>query len=335
MRKNMKIWKEEIITRKRKQAMPILSFPGIKKIRVTVEELVKSGELQAKCMESIAKTYNTGMAVSLMDLSVEAEAFGSPVKYSADEVPTVTGAIVHSEEEAQKLRIPEVGDGRTRECVKGIREACKMITDRPVFAGMIGPYSLAGRLLDMTEIMILCYEEPELVKTVLEKATAFLCRYARAFYEAGANGIMIAEPAAGLLSPGLIEEFSTPYVNRIREAVEDETFLVIYHNCGNIVPLMEQMKSIDAQAYSFGNAIDLEKALEVIPRDRLVLGNIDPAGIFRNGDPESVYKETWNLLERCTKYPNFVIASGCDIPPMTPSENLDAFFAAIETFYEK
>ena len=46
---------------------------------------------------------------------------------------------------------------------------------------MIGPYSLAGRLLDMTEIMILCYEDPDMVEIVLEKATQFLIAYAIAF----------------------------------------------------------------------------------------------------------------------------------------------------------
>lgn len=333
MKRNMKMWKEEILVQRRKKAMPFLSFPGARMIGVTVEELVKDGNLQAQCMASIAEKYDMGIAVSLMDLSVEAEAFGSHVHYSQDEVPTVAGAIVHDEEEAEALRVPEVGDGRTGECVKGIRKACGMITDRPVFAGMIGPYSLAGRLLDMTEIMILCYEEPEIVETVLEKATEFLCRYAKALKEAGAEGVVIAEPAAGLLSPGLLEEFSTPYVNQICEAVEDDSFVVMYHNCGNVVPLMEQVKNIGAQLYSFGNAIDIEKALKVIPEDRMVIGNIDPAGVLRNGNPAMVREETLKLLERCAKYPNFVIASGCDIPPMTPFENLDAFFAAVEEFY--
>ena len=185
----------------------------------------------------------------------------------------------------------------------------------------------------MTEIMILCYEEPEMVKTVLEKVTTFLCEYAKAFKEAGANGVAMAEPAAGLLSPNLMEEFSTPYVNKIREAVEDEHFMVMYHNCGNVVPLMEQVKNVDAQSYSFGNAIDIEKALEVIPSDRIVIGNIDPAGVLRNGTPEIIREETLKLMKRCTQYPNFVIASGCDIPPLTPFENIDAFFAAVEEFY--
>ena len=119
----------------------------------------------------------------------------------------MTAAIIQEEEEADALQVPPVGAGRTGECLAGIRQVAGQVKDRPVLAGMIGPYSLAGRLLDMTEIMILCYEEPEIVETVLEKVTGFLCDYARAFKEAGADGIVMAEPAAGLLSPGLFREF--------------------------------------------------------------------------------------------------------------------------------
>ena len=335
MKTDMKKWMQDCINAPTKKAMPILSFPGIQLTGHTVDEMVRSGHLQAVCMEAIARKFNTAAAFSLMDLSVEAEAFGSPIHYSGDEVPTVTAALIHDEEEAEALQIPDVGAGRTGECVSGIREVSSLITDRPVLAGIIGPYSLAGRLLDMTEIMILCYEEPEMVETVLDKATEFLVKYAQAFKDAGANGIAIAEPAAGLLSPGLIEAFSTPYVKRICEAVEDDSFMVLYHNCGNVIPLLENIKEIGAGGYSFGNAVDLEEALKVIPEDSIVIGNIDPAGIIRNGTPEQIRKETLSLMERCCKYPNFVIASGCDIPPMTPLENIEAFFQAVEEFYHK
>ena len=335
MKTDMKKWMQDCINAPTKKALPILSFPGIQLTGHTVDEIVRSGHLQAVCMEAIARKFDTAAAFSLMDLSVEAEAFGSPIHYSGDEVPTVTAALIHDEEEAEALQIPDVGAGRTGECVSGIREVSSLITDRPVLAGIIGPYSLAGRLLDMTEIMILCYEEPEMVETVLDKATEFLVKYAQAFKDAGANGIAIAEPAAGLLSPGLIEVFSTPYVKRICEAVEDDSFMVLYHNCGNVIPLLENIKEIGAGGYSFGNAVDLEETLKVIPEDNIVIGNIDPAGIIRNGTPEQIRKETLSLMERCCKYPNFVIASGCDIPPMTPLENIEAFFQAVEEFYHK
>ena len=333
MKMDMKKWVRECIEAPVKKAMPILSFPGIQLTGHTVDEIVRDGHLQALCMEAVARKFHTGAVFSLMDLSVEAEAFGSSIHYSEDEVPTVTRALIHDEEEAEALQVPKVGAGRTGECVKGIQEISSLITDRPVLAGIIGPYSLAGRLLDMTEIMILCYEEPELVEMVLEKATEFLIEYAKAFRAAGANGIAIAEPAAGLLSPNLIEEFSTPYVQRILEAVEDDSFMVLYHNCGNVIPLLENIKSLSAGAYSFGNAINLEDALKVMPKDRIVIGNIDPAGIIRNGTPEQIREETLALMERCCSYPHFVIASGCDIPPMTPLENIEAFFRAVDEFY--
>lgn len=335
MKWNMNEWVNDYLQGKNKRPVPVLSFPGTQLIGKNVEELVKSGHNQALCMEAIAEKFKTGAAVSLMDLSVEAEAFGSPIIYKPDDIPTLHGALIHGEEEAEALKVPEVGAGRTGECVKGIKEACEKITDRPVLAGIIGPYSLAGRLLDMTEIMILCYEEPEMVETVLEKATEFLIEYAKAFKEAGANGVVMAEPAAGLLSPSLISEFSNPYVKRVKEAVEDENFLFLYHNCGNIVPLMKEIRDLDAKAHSFGNAINLEAALQALPSDHLILGNIDPAGVFRNGTPEIVKEKTRALLERCSRYPNFVLASGCDIPPQTSIENIEAFFQAAEAFYGK
>ena len=101
----------------------------------------------------------------------------------------------------------------------------------------------------------------------MEKATAFLTAYAKAFKEAGADGIVMAEPAAGLLSPNLIEEFSNPYVQKIRKSVEDDNFLFVYHNCGNVTPLMSKVKALDAQVYSVGNAIDTEDALLICPKD--------------------------------------------------------------------
>jgi len=46
-----------------------------------------------------------------------------------------------------------------------------------------------------------------------------------------------------------------------------------------------------------------------------------------------VRQTTLDIMEKCCQYDNFVISSGCDIPPLTPWENIDAFFAAVDEFY--
>lgn len=335
MQKNVRLWLEEMKKAPVKKALPVLSFPAIQLMGITVKELISDSNLQAKGMKLIADRVDASASVSLMDLSLEAECFGSTIRYSDDEVPTVIGSIISTEEEAEALKIPEIGAGRTSIYIEAIEKACKLITDRPVFAGIIGPFSLAGRLLDVTEAMIYCYEEPDMVHTLLEKVTEFLIKYAKAYKAVGAHGIVMAEPLAGLLSPALAEEFSSEYVKKIIDAVQDDNFLVIYHNCGNsTIQTIDSILSTGSAAYHFGNAISMAEMMTHIPEDIIAMGNVDPAGEFRNGTPESIREATLKVMDACCKYPNFVISSGCDIPPLSKWENIDAFFATVTEFYK-
>ena len=331
---DMKQWRLDTLGASRKKAIPVLSFPSIQLQGITVRELISSSDAQAQGMAAIARRCPTGAAVSMMDLSVEAECFGAQIRVTDDEVPTVVGAVLSGPEDAEKLQVPAVGSGRTGLYVEAISKVLKLITDRPVLAGVIGPFSLAGRLMDMTEIMVNCYDEPEMVHTTLEKATQFLQAYIQEYKRIGAHGVVMAEPAAGLLSPELLGEFSSPYVRRIVDAVQDDNFLVVYHNCGPAVNrAVPQILETGAAAYHFGNAVDLAEMLEQMPDDVLVMGNVDPVSAFRSGTPESVREDTLRLLERCGGHRNFVPSSGCDIPPASSWANIDAFFAAVDEFY--
>lgn len=314
-----------------KRALPILSFPAAQKLGVSVETLVKSAELQAQAMEIVARETDTIAAVSLMDLSVEAEAFGAQVRFTEGEVPAIIGQLVSDEDEANDLAVPDLSAGRASLCVEAVRTAKQRITDKPVIAGMIGPYSLAGRLCDVTEIMYLCFDEPETVHTVLDKATQYLIQYGWAMKAAGADGVMMAEPLAGILSPDMAEEFSMPYVKRIIDELQDDDFAVLYHNCGNSVhQMLESIYQLGAAAYHFGNAVDMGQIMARTPADILAMGNIDPAGEFASGTPEATTAATEALLEKCGGYRNFVPSSGCDIPAHAKWENIHAFFAAVK-----
>ena len=334
---NMKQWCSDMIASPRKKAMPVLSFPCISLMDVSVIDLVGDSSLQAEGMRRVAEQVDSAASVSMMDLSVEAEAFGSQTRFSEDEVPTVIGALVTSEEEARELAVPAVGAGRTGRYIEAIRKAVELITDRPVFAGVIGPLSLAGRLMDVTEALVNCYTEPDMVHIVMEKATDFLIEYVKAYRKVGAAGVVLAEPLTGLLSPAMAEEFSEPYVRRLVEAVQTDDFIVIYHNCGdNTIGMIDSILRTGATAFHFGNSINMREMLEKIPKDVVVMGNVDPAGQFKEGTPESIRAETLRIMEACCpEFPNFVISSGCDIPPASRWENIHAFFDAVDEYYSR
>ena len=335
MKRNMKQWLNEILQEKQKKPLPVLSFPAIQLMNITVRELIADSDLQAKAMKLLADRLDTAASVSQMDLSVEAECFGSDVRYFDDEVPTVVGSVVKDLADAEKLAIPQVGSGRTGIYIEAVSKAVDLIQDRPVLAGVIGPFSLAGRLMDVTTALMNCFEKPDMVHLVLEKVTEFQIQYCQVYQKAGANGVVMAEPLAGLLSPALAAEFSAPYVKRIISEVQTDDFIVIYHNCGDYVKqMLDSILSTGASGYHFGNKINLAEILPLMPPDKLTMGNLDPAGELKNGTPASVMQQTKKIMADCAAYPNFLISSGCDIPAMSPWENIDAFFQAVQEFYQ-
>ena len=330
---NMNQWLTDLLARPDKKPFPVLSYPAVQFMDSTVKDIVPDGELQARCMKLVAEKTDSLASVSFMDLSVEAECFGAEVRYTQNEVPTVIGALVTDMDEAEALKVPAVGSGRSGVYIEAIQKAKELICDRPVFAGAIGPFSLAGRLVDVTEAMILCFEDPDMLKVVLDKATEFIIQYVKAFKKAGADGVVLAEPLAGMLSPKLCDEFSSVYVKKIREAVEDDSFLMIYHNCGNGTPYMtDSLLSTGVKAMHFGDAVDMESILKLLPADVVAMGNISPSQQFVKGTPDSIREATLTLLRKMSGYRNFVLSSGCDIPPHASWDNIFAFFKAYDEF---
>ena len=330
---NMYNWVERVIYGEQK-ALPVLSYPAVQFLYVTVKELACDSGYQAMGMRLLADRYDMPAALTYMDLSVEAEAFGAHAVYSSDEVPTIIGKLINTQEEADALAVPKVGAARTGVCIKTIRKALNLISDRPIFGSCIGPFSLAGRLLNVNDIMVDCYTDPDMVHTVLKKATEFIIKYIKAQKAAGAHGVVMAEPLAGLLSPQLMSEFSSDYVRQIVSEVQDKHFIIIYHNCGGSVnQLVDEILDTGCIAFHFGEKADMKALLEKIPRNFLVLGNISPSGVFNNNTKRNMRLATTRLLELCKEYPNFVISSGCDIPPYTDLDNIDAFFDTVKAFY--
>lgn len=313
-------------------AMPIAVYPGAQLVGATVRDVVTSVTAQVDAVLALQARYKMPVVQTAMDLSVEAEAFGAPVHVSESEVPTVTDAIVRSAADVDRLPRPEPGAGRTGIYLETARALRRYVPDKLVLGGCIGPFSLAGRLVGLTEVCMLAATEPALVNTVLERCTCFLTQYARAYKAAGADGIIVAEPASGLLSPDMMESLSIAWIRQIVEAVQDDSFGVILHNCGaRPVHLPAKLKA-GVAAYHFGAPMDMAAALAAVPSTVPVCGNLDPSRVFVHSEPGQVIEATNRLLQDTARHANFVISSGCDIPPACPIANLDAFFDAVAQF---
>ena len=325
----MKQWVADIIHRKEVAAIPVMTHPGIEQNGNTVHEAVSNGKVHADAVIKLTQNYRSATACTIMDLTTEAEAFGAEIAFSDEAVPAVVGHMLTDVKSINDLQVPSLKAGRIPQYLKANLLAARAIQDRPVFAGCIGPFSLAGRLYDMSAIMMLIYENPDAAHTLLAKCTQFIEKYCEALKLTGVNGVLMAEPAAGLLSNDDCKAFSSAYVKYIVNKVQDDHFIVVLHNCGNTGHCTEAMVETGAAAYHFGNKCRMEEVIKEVPKDALAMGNLDPVSIFKDGTPMQMREATLDLLEKMREYPNFVLSSGCDTPPHTPIENVNAFFEAL------
>lgn len=317
-----------------RHAIPIMTHPGIEMLGYSVRDAVQNGEIHAKAIKALNDKYPSKASTVIMDLTVEAEAFGCEISFPENDMPHIKGKLVDGNS-IKDLQVPSISAGRVPEYLKANKLAVEMINDKDVLAGMIGPFSLAGRLFGMSEIMTSCYLETEAIEMLLEKCTEFLLSYSIALKETGCEGIVIAEPAAGLLSNEDCIQFSSKYIKRIVDSIQDDDFMVVLHNCGNRGHCTDAMLHTGAAAYHFGNAANMVEALEHCPSDVLVMGNIDPVSVFKMMSAKEVEDEVYKLLEQTADYPNFVLSTGCDVPPHVATENIEAFYRALDRFNKR
>lgn len=319
---------EFVLSSPQRVAMPIAVYPGLALTKARVCDVVTNPRAQVEAQIALHERYQTPFVLSAMDLSAEAEAFGCTLHLAENEVPSVTGRLVTNLEQAQRLTIPKPGDQRTAVHLEAVRRLSRLPTQPLVLASCIGPFSLAARLVGVAEALEMTATERSLLYVLLEKCTAFLADYINAFRMAGADGIIMAEPAAGLLSPRGLAVFSSAYVKLLAASEADGPFTFLLHNCAAKLLHLPAVLESGVKSFHFGAPMDLVAALEKVPADVVLCGNLDPAAVFCQSSPNEVAARTAELLAVTAGHRNHVLSSGCDVPPNAPLANLDAFYAA-------
>jgi uroporphyrinogen decarboxylase len=318
-----------VLNSPRPLAMPIAVYPGAALTGACIRDLVTNPQAQFEASAALHARFHTPVVLTAMDLSAEADAFGAEIVTSDHEIPTVVGRLVTSVEQVRTLLVPTPGDKRTRVYLETVR-LLKQLPDKPlVLGGCIGPFSLAGRLSGVGEALELTLVEPGLMHTLLEKCAQFLAAYVQAFKATGADGIIMAEPGAGLLSPRGMAEFSSAYLKPILAGASGDGFSFILHNCAAKVLHLPALLESGSSIYHFGAPMDMVAALRKVSPETIMCGNLDPAAAFVRSTPEEVRRSVQTLLDATQGHRNFVISSGCDVPPPTPMANLDAFYEAV------
>jgi uroporphyrinogen decarboxylase len=309
----------------RRRVVPLMGFPGVQLTGYSVRQILFNADAQVRTARALYERLRPDAMFQVMDLSIEVNALGLPVRYPLHESPSVEGHPVRSVRDLEQFaHVDILRDGRVMAFIEAMRGMKKAI-DAPCGGYVIGPFSLAGRLMGESQAAMCAIDDPSSLEQILEFATERIIRYGRALVAAGADMIAVLEPTGVILSPSQFRQFSGKYVRRIFSELDT---IGILHICGSSTHIIPDMCQTGAQGLSLDSDVDLPSAMEMLPPDMVMIGNLDPVAVVAHCTPQEVYAATRELMDSMSQYPNFILSSGCDLPPETPLDNIRAMIEA-------
>jgi uroporphyrinogen decarboxylase len=289
-----------------------------------MEDALRDPKLLYEAMRFSVEQMGLDSICLITDLSLEAEACGCQVQFSERNLPMVLSHPLQGSDAPRALRVPDPHqDGRMPVFLETMRQIKRNYTLLKL-AVVIGPFTLATHLRG-TEIYLDTVMDPESAKLILQYCTKVSRAYAEALIEAGADMIILAEPAGSQLSPTAYDMFSQAYSKRIIGALSRPCVL---HICGKAGHIVGKMCESGAEGISIDD-VDLPSLVRSAPRHVVILGNIDTLTLARSS-PEEVRMQTIGLLDRVRDRKEFIAAPGCDLAPDTPLENIEAFVRTVK-----
>jgi uroporphyrinogen decarboxylase len=328
--------------------VPLLGYPGLQLTKKTVLQALTDGNAHFETVCALVERFRPDAIFYIMDLTVEAEALGAKINFSPNQSPSVAGHIISSEQDLKNLPIPDPAKAGRMPLFIKVMEKMNKTLPIPRAAYVIGPLTLAGEITGVKNFMKILIRSAAFGQKILEFTTQVSKRYAQALVEAGADIVCMLEPTAVLVSPKHFAQFSKPYIEEIAQSLRAVTVL---HICGNTSPLIPEMITTKVHGISIDAVVDLVGVLGQIESGMAVIGNIDPMKAMVFDPPETIREKVLSLRRRalahektfsalCHKgfsaggpeqknsHSNFILSSGCDLPPEVPLENVAAFMAA-------
>ena len=306
--------------------MPLIGYPGIRMINATIKDVLLSEDKHYCAIEAIYKRFKPPGIFPLMDLTIEAGAFGLSIEYPRNDVAYVKNHPLRAGDDLTPIKTKDILSApRVKGYLNVIR---KLANTLPGLHGgfLIGPFSLAGLFMGVEKLAMAIMDNPEFIRRLIDVLTHHLQRLAVAQVESGADIIAILEPTAMLVSAAQFDKFVKPAIQKTIEGLESMTLL---HICGNSNHLIEEMAGTGVQGLSLDHHVDFLRAKDLVPPKIILWGNLDPISVFHNGTYKTVKDKTEDFLIRMKNVDNFVASTGCDLPLSTPLENIQAFFDSV------
>jgi len=263
---------------------------------------------------------------TMSDPACEAADCGATVEYFDNQPVAIVEdqALLTEKAKLSSLKIPDpLGGGRMHNRIQALALLkARAGSDKIVEGWVEGPIAQAADLRGINTVMLDFFDDPTFVRDlfafVIEMELAFACQQVKA----GADVIGIGDAAASLVGPQIYNEFVWPYEKKLVDGIHAFGAKVRLHICGNTRRILPGMGKLQCEIVDLDFLAPLSEGREQMGPAQVLLGNLNPVSLLRNGNPDMVTKET----EACHHQAGarYIVGAGCEVPRDTPTENLRA-----------
>ncbi|UCF92232.1 MAG: MtaA/CmuA family methyltransferase [Desulfobacterales bacterium] len=227
-----------------------------------------------------------------------------PPPYKLDDTP------VFPEDFLSRGFIPEL--------LKAVSIVKKELGDEvAIVAGIIGPFTIAGSLLDSVPLLKATFKSPEKIRPFLDVGEKAGTALAKALIDAGADIISCEDMTASpeLIAPKTYRDFELEYQKKQFDAISVPKIL---HICGNVDAIVEWMGQTGAEVLSLEPKASATLARGKCGPDVVLMGGVDTATTLFMKDAATVKQGCEESIADGIQ----ILAPGCAVAPGTPTENL-------------
>lgn len=312
--------------------LPDMGANGLLLTGYKAYDVYENPEKQLEVALKMNELFEADFIYPLSDGIILCETLGLDILKPDYDFPSVLAHPIKNRESLSKLKVPNpYKDGRMPTNLKSFQLIKKNI-NKNLYISIQGPFTLAVQLAGATDLLRNLIKDPDFVQDILSFTTKVVKNYAIAVNKVGANYISIAEPSAVMLNGERFDKFVKPYIN---EVYENLTCWKGLHICGDTREILPNMISCNVDAVSLDQILDYNEIAPIVPKDKVLIGNIDPIEVLGNMNKDGVAKETLNLVKNMLPYKNYLCAFGCNCLNDTPVENLKAAISIGRMNYDK
>ncbi|PDV99494.1 uroporphyrinogen decarboxylase family protein [Candidatus Chloroploca asiatica] len=255
----------------------LVTMHGARELGLSLRDYFAHAEYVAEGQLRMAHKYQNDCLYALFYAALEVEAWGGEVIFSDDGPANAGEPMIRKPEAIRTLKAPVVETspvlGRVLDAIRQMRSRSEEAM--PIIGVVIAPFSLPVMQLGFEQYLTWMYEQPEVVKHLLQINAEFAVAWANAQLEAGATAICYFDPVASttVVSREQYLDFdhrlSKDVIARIKGPVATHVA------SGRCMPLLDDFAQTGALAVAVSIEEDLALMKQKVAGRVSLLGNLN------------------------------------------------------------